>query len=238
MRLGQEELVEIAQAKGLKCLDLDAYKNLDSELQFQCGKGHTISTNFRTIRNEKFVCPQCDGMSSVSDKLSRVSPPPKKGTRIIAMDNATERAGLSVFDDGELVFFTLLRFEGETLTRLLKNRNVLEDVIIKEWKPDLLVFEDIQYQESIQTFKVLAMLLGSSLVSAKKFGIKTETVFSKVWRSHFLIGGRTRLDQKKHAILKVKMMYGLDVNDDQAEAILLGKYAVDKVNKPVPKKLF
>ena len=238
MRLNEQELNDILRSKGFTCLNLQEYKNLDTVLQFQCQNGHKVETNIRTMRDERFVCPICDGAASVSAKMSRVAPPKKNGYRIVAIDNATERAGVSVFDNGELVFFTLLRFEGDTIGRMLKNRSVLEDVIFKVWEPDLVVFEDIQYQTNVQTFKTLAMLLGNSLVSARKVGIKTETVLSKVWRSHFLISGKTRLEQKKQAIQKVKTMYGLDVNDDQAEAILIGKYAVDKVNRPAPKKLF
>jgi hypothetical protein len=33
-------------------------------------------------------------------------------------------------------------------------------------------------------------------------------------------------------------MYGINVGDDEAEAILLGKYAVDKRNEVKPQKLF
>ena len=68
--------------------------------------------------------------------------------------------------------------------------------------------------------------------------IRTETVLSKVWRSHFIINGKTRLQEKAQAIEKVKAMYNIDVNDDVAEAILLGKYAVDAVRKVAVKKLF
>lgn len=53
-----------------------------------------------------------------------------------------------------------------------------------------------------------------------------------------MINGKTRVQQKVQAIEKVKEMYGIDVNDDVAEAILLGKYAVDCIKKEKIKKLF
>ena len=46
------------------------------------------------------------------------------------------------------------------------------------------------------------------------------------------------LQEKAQAIEKIKQMYNIDVNDDVAEAILLGKYAVDAVRKVAVKKLF
>lgn len=53
-----------------------------------------------------------------------------------------------------------------------------------------------------------------------------------------MIGGKTRIEQKKGAITKVKEMYGIEVCDDVAEAILLGKYSVDMLKKETVKKLF
>lgn len=54
-----------------------------------------------------------------------------------------------------------------------------------------------------------------------------------------MIGGKTRPDQKAEAIRKVNEMYGLKLTDDVAEAILLGKYAVDVLHRQeMRKKLF
>lgn len=83
------------------------------------------------------------------------------------------------------------------------------------------------------------MLLGNALVTAREAGVRCETVLSKVWRSHQLIKGRTRSEQKTEAIRKVKDMYGISVSDDIAEAILIGKYAVDMFGlQELRKKLF
>ena len=79
------------------------------------------------------------------------------------------------------------------------------------------------------------MLLGNTLAAIRAAHIKYETVLSKVWRSHFTIGGTTRIQQKTAAIKLIKTMYGIDVNDDIAEAILLGKYAVDCLSRGINK---
>lgn len=39
-----------------------------------------------------------------------------------------------------------------------------------------------------------------------------------------MIGGKDRASQKKNVIAKVKSMFGIDVSDDVADAILIGKY--------------
>lgn len=239
MRLSEKDIQDILASKGLTCSNLQEYKNLDTILQCKCKNGHSIEASMRTIRNDHFRCLLCEGKESLSKNISVISLGPKQGKRIVAIDNATEKVGISVFDNGKLVFWHLYKYSGETVDRMAQNRRFLEEVVIKQWEPDLIVLEDIQYQNNnILTFKTLAMLLGSSLVAARLANIKTETVFSKVWRSHFMIGGKTRIQQKQAAIDKVWTMYGIKVTDDVAEAILMGKYAADTYFANRPSKLF
>lgn len=239
MRLTNEEIKDILASKGLICLNIEDYKNMDTMLHLQCKQKHNIDASIRTIRNVNFKCPVCDGKTSVSEKINDIAPPVKQGYRIIAVDNATENMGVSIFDNGKLVFYHLFHIQGDTITRLLKNRNLIEQVFIKQWSPDLMVFEDIQYQPpNILTFKVLSMLFGNSLVACRANDVNFETVLSKVWRAHFMCNAKNRSEQKKQSIAKVKEMYDINVNDDVAEAILLGKYAVDSLKRTEIKKLF
>ena len=236
--LSRKEITDLLESKGFTTTNIETYKNLDTQLSLVCKNGHCIEASIKTVRNPNFKCPYCDGKSSSGAAILLEQPPLKSGYRIVAIDNASHNAGVSVFDDGKLVFYHLYNYAGDTIDRLLKNRQFLEDIVALQWKPDLVVIEDIQYQNNIQTFKTLAMLLGNSLVCMRAHNIRTETVLSKVWRSHFIINGKTRLQEKSQAIEKVKAMYNIDVNDDVAEAILLGKYAVDAIRKAAVKKLF
>jgi Holliday junction resolvasome RuvABC endonuclease subunit len=236
--LSKKEITDLLDSKGFTAENIAAYKNLDTLLKLKCNNGHCIEASIKTVRNPNFKCPFCEGKTSSGTAIHNVSIPPKTGHRVVAIDNASHNAGISVFDDGKLVFYHLYQFDGDTIKRLCDNRKLLNDEIAQKWKPDLVVLEDIQYQNNIQTFKTLAMLLGNSLVCMRDNNIRTETVLSKVWRAHFIINGKTRLQEKKQAIDKVKQMYNVDVNDDIAEAILLGKYAVDALRKVAVKKLF
>lgn len=237
-KLNEQEIQGILDTKGLTCLNIESYKNLESVLQFKCKNGHSIEASMRTVRNAHFKCPECEGKISISTLLSNNNIAPKNGYRVVAIDNATANVGVSIFDDDKLIYYHLYHYEGDTIARMVNNRRFIEEVVIEQWKPDLIVIEDIQYQNNIMTFKTLAMLLGSSLVSCSAKEVKTEVVMSKVWRAHFMLNGKGRIEEKKQAIDKVKLMYGLTVNDDVAEAILLGKYAVDKLRVKEVKKLF
>lgn len=239
-KLSAQEITDIIESKGFTCSNVNEYVNMDTIMHLQCTHGHHIDASIKTVRNANFKCPYCVGDESISDKISNIVPPIKQGYRVIAIDNATNNAGLSIFDDGKLVFYHLFQFEGDAIGRILKNRKLFVDMIIKQWKPDLVVLEDIQLQHgNVTTYKTLAMLLGNILVAAREYGIHTETVLSSVWRSHFLMSNKNRTEQKQTAVKKVKDMYNITVSDDIAEAILLGKYAVDIISKQtIIKKLF
>jgi hypothetical protein len=73
------------------------------------------------------------------------------------------------------------------------------------------------------------MLLGVIVISLEHHEIPYEVVSSKIWRADFLVKGRSRDEQKSHAIQIVKDMYNLEVSDDAAEAILIGKYGSRKL---------
>ena len=237
MAIAKSIVLETITKKGFTCSNLDEYKTLDTPLKIICKHGHASCVPFRTIRDDRFSCYVCAGNNSLGTFVFGNTPPTKNGKRIVAIDNATKHIGIAVFDNGKLVYKTLVEFEGETLDRLLLNKRFIKDTIVKQWQPDLVVLEDIQLQNNVQTFKYLAMLLGSTVVTLKECGIPYETVLSAKWRAHFMISGK-RASDKVQAIDTVMQMYGIVETDDVAEAILLGKYAVDMIGITKPIKLF
>ena len=237
MAIAKNVVLETISAKGFTCKNINEYKTLDTPLEIVCENGHEMKIPFRTIRDSRFKCLMCDGANSLGTYMFSTEPPAKNGKRIVAIDNATKHAGIAVFDNGKLVHYELATFEGETIDRLIANRNYIANKIIKQWKPDLVVLEDIQLQDNVQTFKYLAMLRGSTEVVLRENSINYEIVLSAKWRSHFMISGK-RVAEKAQAIDKVMSMYSVIVSDDIAEAILIGKYAVDAIGTVKPIKLF
>lgn len=235
-RLSKFQIEEILAKKNLKAIDISGYENLKSDITVECDMGHKFVSNLDTIRKAKFRCPSCHGGQMKVSNSAAV--PQKKGQRIIAFDNATEKVGVSIFDDGVLVYYNLLKFSGSLDDRMVRIWEVFTQVVIPQWQPDYLIFEDIQYQGNYQTYKTLAMLQGILRVAAKKANIKFEIVYVNTWRSHFQIVEKNRAKAKAKSIAKVKDMYGLNANDDVAEAILLGKYAVDEIGYKMVKKAF
>ena len=177
------------------------------------------------MRHPSFECPICSNVNFINP---REVPKKKDGSyRVVAFDQATEHFGVSVWDDGKLVYYTLYVFRGDMVARLLKIQELIGNIILKEWKPDYVVMEEIQYKDSaLMTFKVLSMLLGVIEVECLKEGVPHEVVLPNVWRKYAGTCGKTRKEEKILSVAKVKEKFGISVSDDVAEAILIGSYAV------------
>lgn len=237
MALSKKEIEATIQAKGFEPVDISTYKNLSSLVQIRCNAGHIFFADMKSIRKENFSCPSCYGKETSNLNENHVLPK-KEGYRIIAIDQASQKLGISVYDDGKLVYYHLVEVTGTVPTRLLKIYNFMKQVVISEWHPNYLVFEDIQYQDNALTHKILGMVMGICILAAEQAQIEHTEIFNKVWQSEFNIGGSNRVAQKTNVIKKVKELYGLDVTDDVADAILMGRYAARKLSSRWEKILF
>jgi Holliday junction resolvasome RuvABC endonuclease subunit len=221
-KLSEEKVIDEIESKGFSVLELESYETIRSPILIKCQNNHILETNLFSFRKETFRCPKCDGGEIKITAL----PPEKTGYRILALDNATEKMGLSIYDNGKLVYYHLLVFSGNFDSRITKIFEVVTKVMIEGWKPDFIVMEDIQYQNNYQTYKKLAMLLGVLTVAAKSAKLDYRIIAPVQWRSHYQISGK-RDDIKAKAVKLVNTMYNIDVIDDVAEAILIGHYIAD-----------
>ena len=103
--------------------------------------------------------------------------------------------------------------------------------MIQSWKPDKIIFEDIQLQkfseqsEGVLTYKKLAQLQGVLINYCYEQNLPFDVVPPSTWRAHSEIKGKNRTDRKKNAQIKVKRLYDINVSTDTADAILIGRYA-------------
>lgn len=234
-----------SEAKGLGWeLLSETYKNLDTEIQFKCPKGHEITTTYAIWRADH-KCPICDQPKfQWSDKVVKKK---KNDFRILALDQATKTTGWAIYDDSKIIKFGAITFDkGETDQRINNIENWLLSMIAV-WQPDYVVLEDIQLQPqknqrtwanddgnsimNVLTYKALAWLQGVLINCLYKNNIAYEIVPPAVWREDSHIVGKYRADKKKCAQLKVKQWFDLDVSNDEADAICIGKYAINKKKK-------
>lgn len=222
-KLSHEQIAEELCAKGYELVNDDNYSNMNSRIVIKCEKGHLIETTMADFRKPSFTCPVCDRNV---DFKNPTDVPAKKGYRLIAFDQATEKFGISIFENGKLIYYTLYQFSGDLVSRLVKAQKLVRDVVLDKWNPDFIVMEDIQYQNGILTYKVLAMLLGVIQTNCAEKNIPYECVSPNVWRKYAGTCGKTRREEKMLSVAMVHEKYGIKVSDDIAEAILIGRYGV------------
>ena len=234
-RLSTNQIRDLISAKGKFSLVSDeGYENIHSRILVRCDKGHLFETCIADVRHPSFACPQCNRHL---DFINPAAVPQKRGYRLIAFDQATEKFGLSIYEDGKLIFYSLYQFSGDVTARLSQINKFVRDIVIAQWKPDYIVMEDIQYQQNgLMTFKVLAMLLGICEIACRDNDVPYEVVSPNVWRKYAGTAGKTRREEKLLSVGKVKEQYGVVVSDDIAEAILIGSYGI-RMHQGAPLKM-
>lgn len=235
MALTLEQIKAEVESKGFKLVDASKYKNLQSDITVECGKGHKFITNVAAVRHPSFTCPEC-AKEQFQVERPKAVPVKQPGVfRIIAFDQATYKMGMSVWDNGRLAYYDLFQFtDGVTEVRLAKIERLLSEVVVPLWKPDVVVFEDIQEQggvKGMKTFKILAMLLGVCVTTMERLGVRHQEFAPVVWRKQFgaVSGGRGA--EKAWAVNKVHELTGQWVNEDTSEAILIGYSACRLVER-------
>lgn len=234
-KLTHQQIADEVFAQGYELVDDSKYTSLNSNIVIRCPQGHLIETSLANFRRPSFTCPVCD------KDVKFVNPtvvPKKMGFRVIAFDQATENFGLSIFDDNQLVFYSLYTFSGDVVSRLTKIKKFITEIVLPLWQPDYVVMEDIQYQYgAVLTYKILAMLLGVIEVACNEANVKYEVVSPNVWRKYAGTAGKSRREEKMLSVALVKEKYGVKVSDDVAEAILIGRYGAMN-HKPEIKMAF
>lgn len=233
MALSREQIQSEVESAGFKLVDAENYQNLNSPIDIKCSIGHRFKANVNDLR-KKMLCPQCTRLGvNLNDDV-----PPKAGYRIIALDQASNVIGLSIWEDGKLIHARNERLLGEYPERLAKLYRFLTQMVITRWQADELVFEDIQYQNNAMTHKVLGGVLGVCILAAELNKIPHKEILNKVWQAEFNIKGRTRAEQKSNTIAKVDKLFNIATNDDIADSILLGYYWVQKRTSVWEKQIF
>ena len=227
-RIKYEEVKESIESAGWTLIS-NTYINLKSDLEAQCPEGHENHFIYNDWRNGKVVCPICEKM--VVKKVNE-KPKKKKGYRILAFDQASITSGWAVFDDGVLISYGKWTSNGTKSTQRISLTKAWVISMVEKWQPDEVILEDIQLQringegqENLLTFKKLAHLQGVLKNYFYELGLPYQIVPPATWREFSDIKGRSRTDKKRNAQLKVQTLFEVKASQDEADAILIGRWA-------------
>lgn len=145
--------------------------------------------------------------------------------RVCGIDASTNKTGISLFIDGE--------YSGHMLIDLhkIKDSNVRVPKMMKEiknvldyYEPDIIVMEECLLKTNIATVKLLSYLAGAIISWAADNQVEFRFQLPSEWRKRVEIvqGPKTPREKlKQEAIDMVKEKFGINVTDDEAEAVLI-----------------
>ena len=232
-----EQIKEEIATDGWQLLSTE-YKNLKTEMIFECPNGHQVFATWEKLRTRR-ECPSCK-QKTFSQKEGEILPKPKGATRILALDQATKVTGYSIFDNGKLVKVgTFNTTSDDEVARCVAVKNWFLSMI-QNWKPDYVGIEGIQYQPkvfdgdtvgSVILFQTLAHLQGILLITCHENSIPYRICPTNTWRNVCGVKGRARADKKRSMQLIAKQWYNINATDDEADAIGIGYYMTTVINK-------
>lgn len=148
---------------------------------------------------------------------------------ILALDVSTTCTGYALYVGDKLTKYGFVKPTGKDwLVRVRKMANKVNE-LDKEYNIDTVVIEDTFFLKNIKTVKKLCLAQGILLGQLPKANLIQ--VFPNTWKRHFGLGkGKaTRDEQKQTSISVAETMFliGHGINDDEADAILMGRYVLE-----------
>ena len=202
----------------------DSYKNLKTPMQWQCPKGHLVEMTYDEWR-KTHSCSLCNEAHSHGVQRNKIPEKPAGIYRVLSLDAATVATGWSLYDNKKLVAYgTFNTQEYDKTARIHEVYLWLKEMLIKS-KCDAVGLEGIQLQKNVQMFQTLANLQGVILNVLYDNKVKYEVASSSTWRSFVgLNNADARESAKAKAQTWVLMNYHLKCTQDEADAIVMGKY--------------
>lgn len=209
------------------------YKNLKTDLELKCPNNHLVKMTYEEWRkNTQHECPICIKQPFLKKNEKNTK---KKGYRILALDQSTRVSGWSLYEDGQLINYGNWEATEKRSTARISSIKAWVAYMVEKFSVDQLVLEDIQLQKftkeqggedtAVLTYKKLAHLQGVLKNYCYENGIIYEIIHPATWKSYNNIKGKTRSDQKKSAQLRVEAIFNIKASSDEADAILIGRYA-------------
>lgn len=147
--------------------------------------------------------------------------------KALSFDQSTRCSGYAYFEDGKYIESGVIDMSKSKLETDKRSFEMAKELwkIINKYKPQHLVLEGVQQQSNPSTMIILARLAGMIIGYAEAHNIKTHILLPSQWRKQlgYSQGAKVkRQELKQQSIDYVKENFGLDLPEDQCEAIAEG----------------
>lgn len=149
--------------------------------------------------------------------------------KVLSFDQSTRITGYSVFEDGQCVENGIINLAKITDTEeRSKQMGLAICKVINRHKPQQIIIEEVAMQSNPSTLKKLARIQGVAIGFAAAHNIPLHILEPTKWRAalSYKQGPRVkREDLKKQSLDFVKKNFGLEPEEDIAEAICINEAA-------------
>lgn len=162
--------------------------------------------------------------------------------RVLALDASTKSTGIAIFDNKELLGKACITASSTDLFNRIHKMVDKIDALIGEVGIEKVVMEEVipDHQKNTQTFKALIWLQAAIMMMLhdKHPKVTVELIYPGSWRSQAGIRtgrGVKRETLKEADIRRAQEVFGTQqLNDDEADAILIGAVYVGVFGAPTP----
>lgn len=144
--------------------------------------------------------------------------------RVLTLDQATHKTGFCVLDkDNEdfVAFGTVKANKRKDTSLRIHDIERWVKKAIKQYEPDMVVIEDIQFQSNNKVYKTLAQLQGVLINACIDENVPYKIVPSVTWKRRVGFKQSTRQEDKKMSIDTASQAVGEQVHEDTADAICM-----------------
>ena len=155
--------------------------------------------------------------------------------KLVSIDGSTQKTGIAYFCNGKYVEHVLLDFSKD---KNMENR--FESMSKEIWKklddyiPNIIYIEETYMANNPQTSKILTRLQGVVYAWCFNNDCEFNTIRPTSWRKqlNFQQGKNVKREQLKiQSIEYIKNNYGLEVTDDEADAICIADAVIKMYSK-------
>ena len=144
--------------------------------------------------------------------------------KVLAMDQATRKSGFCYFENGQYIESGIIDLGDSKLDTDKRSFEMAKELwkVIKKYKPQHLILEDVQQQSNPKTMIVLARLSGMIIGYAEAHNVQVHILLPSQWRKAlgYSQGAKVkRQELKQQSIDYVKEQFGIDLQEDEAEAV-------------------
>jgi Holliday junction resolvasome RuvABC endonuclease subunit len=162
--------------------------------------------------------------------------------RVAGVDASTKMSGVAIMSDGVLERYLLidLHKEKDAIKRIKSMMIQLAEMLDRYQLDKVYMEKSICKGGNVDTTQKLSYLAGGIMFYCSRNGIEFVNPLPSEWRKKIGLKQSSKVKReilKAEAIYAVKKEYGLDVNDDVAESVLLARSAFDLPKIEIPEDL-